>query len=214
MPEKHQYFNGLMFTRDETTGYYLCSKKTDGNSRKRMHVYVWEYYNGKVPKGYEIHHADGDKSNNNISNLQCLAAETHRKYHADNISEEQIERLRNAQKKAILKAPDWHKSEEGKKWHKQHGKKTWANRTHNEYVCTYCGKRFETLNAYSLGSNTFCSNKCKSAYRRKSGVDNVMRKCELCGKEFEINKYAKKRFCSVQCSFKAVPRGGNVNRNR
>ena len=62
MADKHQYFNGKMFTRDEDTGYYLCSSKSADGSRKRMHVYVWEYYNGFVPSGYHVHHKDEDKN--------------------------------------------------------------------------------------------------------------------------------------------------------
>ena len=43
MSEKYQYFNGLKFTRDDKTGYYLNS-----TIRKRMHRYVWEFYNGQI----------------------------------------------------------------------------------------------------------------------------------------------------------------------
>ena len=56
---KFAYFNGLKFTRDDKTGYYLNS-----TIRKRLHRCVWEYYNGEIPKGYHIHHKDNDKSNN------------------------------------------------------------------------------------------------------------------------------------------------------
>jgi len=38
---------------------------------------------GEIPKGFEIHHIDGDKDNNNISNLEILSASEHQKKHWD-----------------------------------------------------------------------------------------------------------------------------------
>ena len=67
MAKKFQYFDRKRFTRDERTGYYLCSTQSPDGTRKRMHVYVWEYYNGPVQDNYHVHHIDGDKSNNNIA---------------------------------------------------------------------------------------------------------------------------------------------------
>lgn len=40
--------------------------------RKQLHIYIWEKHNGKMPKGHGIHHKDLDRSNNRISNLECL----------------------------------------------------------------------------------------------------------------------------------------------
>ena len=60
-------FDNLVFRRDKKTGYYLNAK-----THKRLHVYVWEHFNGKIPRGCEIHHKDFDKSNNEIGNLQML----------------------------------------------------------------------------------------------------------------------------------------------
>lgn len=161
----------------------------------------------------EVHHIDGDKSNNDISNLKCINVRKHRKYHGQNMSDEHKEKVRQNMNKAILKAPMWHRSDEGHEWHSQQSKEQWKNKKAKKYVCSFCGKGFESLNSYSDKSNIFCSNNCKSAFRRKSGVDNETRKCEYCGKEFTVNKYAKTRFCSTECSFKAVPRGGCGNRN-
>lgn len=47
---------------------------------------IWEQHYGSIPKDeygrtYEIHHIDGDRSNNNIENLMCVSIEEHYKIH-------------------------------------------------------------------------------------------------------------------------------------
>ena len=43
------------------------------NKKNKMeHIIVWEKYFGKVPDGYQIHHIDGNKTNNDIKNLQLV----------------------------------------------------------------------------------------------------------------------------------------------
>ena len=47
---------------------------------------VWEDHHGPIPKdsngvSYEIHHIDGDPSNNSIENLACVSIEEHYNIH-------------------------------------------------------------------------------------------------------------------------------------
>jgi len=43
---------------------------------------IWEEHNKKsIPKGYHIHHIDGDKSNNSPYNLICVSAKEHYEIH-------------------------------------------------------------------------------------------------------------------------------------
>jgi hypothetical protein len=47
---------------------------------------IWEKVNGPIPKDhlgrtYEIHHIDGNRKNNDISNLMCVSIEEHYKIH-------------------------------------------------------------------------------------------------------------------------------------
>lgn len=73
-------FNGIRYTR-ANTGYY---RRTDGD-RNLMHREVWEFYNGPIPKGWDIHHIDNDRTNNVIGNLECLPKAEHtRKYSPHN----------------------------------------------------------------------------------------------------------------------------------
>ena len=46
------------------------------------HHVIWEAANGPIPKGYEIHHIDHDKSNNDLDNLLCLSKSDHQKTHS------------------------------------------------------------------------------------------------------------------------------------
>ncbi len=46
---------------------------------KKEHLLVWEENFGKIPNGYIVHHIDGDKINNKISNLQCMSKIEHDK---------------------------------------------------------------------------------------------------------------------------------------
>ncbi len=75
-----QEYDGKKFTL-RNTGYYSLSK----GKRGLMHRYVWEKENGEIPKGWDIHHIDGKKSNNSVNNLECLPKAEHtRKYSPHN----------------------------------------------------------------------------------------------------------------------------------
>lgn len=184
-------FDGLSFRRDKRTGYYLNS-----TIHKRLHVYVWEHYNGEVPKGYHIHHKDHDKNNNEIENLVLLSAHEHQTLHGNSWSEKRREWARqNLIDNARPKASEWHGSEEGKKWHSEHGKAVQANLPMLKFVCSFCGKEFETKYNYKDATIKFCSNNCRAANRRKLGVDDIEKICERCGQPYMSNKYRKTRWC-------------------
>lgn len=48
-----------------------------------MSIYrqIYEQSFGPIPKGHHIHHIDGNHSNNNIENLQCVSAQEHYNIH-------------------------------------------------------------------------------------------------------------------------------------
>lgn len=160
-----------------------------------LHHYIWEKYNGERHTGCHIHHKDGDCGNNSIENLEEISiyehlAERHK------ISEEQKEKQRCWLNNIRRLAKAWHKSEEGKQWHKEHALlQNFGNLTYGKAKCQICGKEFEKQTNYQK----YCSNACKSKYRRDQAIDDVIRICECCGKEFTANKYSKTRFCSRRC---------------
>lgn len=55
-------------------GYYEI-KVAEPNKWILKHKFIWEYINGKVPKGFKIIFADGDKKNFNIENLLLVSNE-------------------------------------------------------------------------------------------------------------------------------------------
>ena len=123
-----QYFNGKPFRKHKGERYY-------SNGRTRMHRYVWEFYNGKIPKGYDIHHKDGNTDNNTIENLECITEEEHNRKHAEErklrgVSEKQRQHLAHIQELA----KQWHASPEGLEWHRQHGIKGAQNVPEREAV--------------------------------------------------------------------------------
>lgn len=200
---KQIIFDGHKFTRDEKTGYYLKTTKP----RKRLHIYVWEYHNGcTVPKGYEIHHKDLDKDNNDISNLICIPSKEHKKIHSEILTDIQREaRRQNLNQNARPKAIEWHKSEAGKEWHREQYKETLGKyeKVKIKKICEECGGEYEVNNSHA-NTSRFCSNKCKSRWRRQSGLDDVERVCEHCGKVFKTNKYKPTKYCSSLCVSRAV----------
>lgn len=199
---KYAFFNDLKFTRDNKTGYYLNSTK-----RLRLHRAVWEYYNGSIPEDMQVHHKDEDVSNNDITNFELVPISIHQKYHGSILTQDERNwRKKNMDEKARPKAKEWHKSEEGREWHKKHFDEM-KDKFYEEkaFTCEQCGKQFSSAQVNSR----FCSNNCKSAWRRAQGLDDEVRTCEYCGKQFSISKYAKPgkgKYCSKSCSSRASPR--------
>lgn len=198
----YAFVDGHKFRKDSKTGYYLSTRKI-GSSRKRLHVYMWEKYNGIIPEKHEVHHADENKDNNEIENLLCMTKSEHLRWHSENAPESRIEKWReNLDKKARPKAVEWHKSKEGLEWHKKQAEKHLKGKRHKKKIekkCEYCGDTFET----NLKRARFCTPNCRTQYRRVSGVDNEQRNCVICGREFTTNKYSKVKTCSKICSNKS-----------
>jgi hypothetical protein len=60
-------------------GYYRFS--SGSNRNKYLHRVIYEKHYGPIPKGYDIHHKDGDKSNTDPENLECMTKAEHTKLH-------------------------------------------------------------------------------------------------------------------------------------
>lgn len=183
-----QIFDGKVYHLYAGERYY-------SRGRKRMHRVVWEYYNGAIPPGYQVHHKDGNPANNDISNLECISFARHiDKHRADIVARGKSEKQRVHLEGIREKAAEWHHSEAGREWHRQHamGKKE----VKAECVCKCCGKTFKSPYA----TTKFCSNACKSKWRRDNHLDDETRVCIICGKEFSVNHYSKAVCCGASCA--------------
>ena len=58
--------------------YYISTKKHNGCL---LHRLIYEKYCGPIPNGYVVHHIDGNKQNNEISNLVLLSRNEHHQLH-------------------------------------------------------------------------------------------------------------------------------------
>lgn len=184
-------YNGLKYRRDKHTGYYLNAK-----THKRLHVAVYENEVGAIPAGYHVHHIDHNKDNNEPGNLRAIAPEEHEIIHGKELTAEQRAAKRaNIRVNAAPAAAEWHGTEAGREFHSELAKNTWKNREPEKAVCTYCGTEFLTVDWTHRNRNRFCSNKCKAAFRRASGADDVAKICERCGHEYTANKYQKTKYC-------------------
>lgn len=188
-----QEFNDKIYTLYKNERYY-------SRGTKRLHRIKWEYYNGEIPEGFHIHHINRITTDNRIENLELISKSEHLSEHGKERVKNNPEWFNKFHEKGIKKAKEWHKSDEGRTWHKKHAEDfSFGNQTYGEADCECCGEEFNRKNI----SQRFCSNKCKSKWRRDSGVDDEQRICEHCGKEFTTNKYTKNRFCGKKCSIRS-----------
>lgn len=73
----------------------ICGKKRRITTLAKF-IYEQEY--GRIPKGYEVHHKDFNRNNNDISNLIAISKEEHQKIH------DCVERVKNKPQKILSPA--------------------------------------------------------------------------------------------------------------
>lgn len=74
---------GYILSNQNATGDYLRivlkNSVTKKNKSKAIHQLVAEHFIGERPQGYHVHHKDGNKQNNIVSNLEYIHPKEHRK---------------------------------------------------------------------------------------------------------------------------------------
>lgn len=139
---EHVEFNGKK--------YFLSGGRYYSTNRKHtaLHRDIWEYYHGAIPEGYDVHHIDGNPTNNALENLQCLSHADHLRIHTTlrrQAGEFKAKNERNVLTTCAQCGKEFLACRQGVKfcspkcnqnWHWEHG------RRHVEKVCVLCGKVF------------------------------------------------------------------------
>ena len=187
-------YGSRIYLRYPESPHPSTSKYFRSSGKRILHRDVWSDQYGPIPKGYHIHHIDGDTTNNHISNLECLSRSQHRKHHMSLPGE--MERLRHLAAQGRIAAREWHKTDEAHSWHVAQGKSNWDKIARVSLTCRQCGTPYE---AYNMGRNMFCSRECRAAYRQAQGIDQIERLCAGCHEPFLSNKYVKRKYCTHAC---------------
>src|SRR3990167_228825 len=66
-------YKGRKYTIKKQYGYYSC---TSGD-RARLHRVMWADAHGPIPEGMDIHHRNGDKTDNRLGNLELITKSKH-----------------------------------------------------------------------------------------------------------------------------------------
>ena len=161
------------------------------SKRRQLRVYYWRHDKwkqppvalhrqiyidnfGEIPKGFHIHHIDGDTENNSPDNLQALPPEVHATMYLKDMTDEELA----AHKKRMSEAQ--------------------LRRKQYEYECENCRKKFLSRRK---GNVRYCSKEC--ARERNNWWEKAIRqrvaRCEYCGGEI----HNRGRYCSAECRDKA-----------
>ena len=206
------FYRGIRFARHPKSKYrsgrvyfYPSAKIPRRNGVGALHQEIWKDAHGPIPRGWHVHHADDNSLNNALENLECLPAGEHMAHHGAQFTTEGREwRRRNLRDRAVPKAAEWHRAQPPE-YYSRMGRKMWATRVASSYVCQQCGAPFRSR-VSAPSQARFCSNNCKSAARRASGVDNVERVCATCGRLFVVSRYSAARCCSRLCGAQQASR--------
>ena len=161
-------------------GYYRIHSNEKGNRGKYLHRLIFEDFYGQIPKGFFIHHKNGNPLDNCILNLQMLRNKEHSSLHTP--SEETKKKMSESQRGDKNSMFGKHHSEESKQLIRE------ANQGKNSYW--YGKKRTEETKQKISKSKTgtILSESHKSKISNKRNSSGYYRVCK------EKNKNAKQGF--------------------
>jgi hypothetical protein len=201
-------FNGIVYRRYPNAknfadrNYFRAGIGDRRKGYSLLHRDSYVVHHGPIPDGYHVHHKDGNTLNNDPANFVALPPPLHLASHAPASSERQAAAMRaNANGRTDrfrAGAAAWHDSAEGRAWHSQHATAIYKQREPLARICDQCGAEFGSMGRRV--TDRFCSNACKSAWRRASRKDDEERACVGCGALFSAGKYLPTRYCSISCS--------------
>ena len=197
-------FGGVRYYR-KPPGYFKSMRG------EYLHRAVWEVAHGPIPDGWHVHHVDGDRGNNDPSNLECLPGADHGALHME--SPERRAEAAAALQPAVERAAQWRRAhpEQASAIGRAGGAAAAAAMVRVECACTWCGRQFAGV--ASRTRRGFCSPSCQGMARKASGVDREARECAVCGGAFSVDRYARTRSCSPGCAARLRTAGGVQHRS-
>lgn len=166
LSETAQKFDGVEYF---IAGRYWKRGKT------YLHRAVWVYHHGPIPDGHHIHHKDGNRSNNQVENLEPQDGMKH-------LAKHKLE---------------WNRTAEAKRMHKELGLRN-VHHTHENvrtFLCVVCGNPYQAMDC---GTNKYCSPLCTSRrYGPNKPAYKKERTCVWCGRSFMTRH--KSPTCSISC---------------
>ena len=139
-----------MKTWNHPRGYLLTTIKENGKRKFMLvHRLIMEQHLGrKLTRGETVHHVDGNKTNNEITNLELMQLGKHSKLH--NKDDRNFRDLHGNSKSV---------------WNK-------GTASYTDVSCAVCGKEYRRLTKYytqgqKLGSASVCSFECRGKWARK-----------------------------------------------
>ena len=161
-----------------------------------LHRFIWTYFNGEIPKGYEIHHCDFNHENNDISNLKLITREEHIAIHARHKKDNCFQK--NLKLTCAVCGKKFETVNRGNNTYCSAKCRRKANHEQDkvERVCLVCGKVFL---ADKYQNAKYCSKKCVGKAQEKQ----ELRICPTCGKDFSIRMDSNQKYCSKKCAGKS-----------
>ncbi len=191
-------FNGKRYRRYPDSPH-VHLQKYFMRYRGLLHRDVWEFHNGPIADGMAIHHKNGNTLDNDIGNLELVSPKQHAAAHATAARAEANRGRLSAGRDA---AKSWHKSPEGRAWHRKNaltsiGKGGWKYHPQKrvEQICATCGLEYKAIK-----HSRFCGARCQRVesnkrHNAKRVPKGGLRACQHCGEVFKAFRAA-----SVYCS--------------
>lgn len=195
--DEHQEFLGKIYIKRPRGGHYFCGSHS-------IHRDVWCWYYGEIPKDYVIHHIDGNKSNNNLANLQLMSNAAHTALHFSRktlaVCEICGRTFLTSQNKPRTTCSA--KCYDKKRYNAGLSKN--PNRAFEQRVCAICGKKFTVRkDAATKTCSQHCTNQLHRQTLNNQGLfRTVTRICAICGKEYIVRSDSKGKTCSASCATK------------
>ena len=171
--KKYAFFNGVKYSIADK-GYYRATLKENAKNPNisRLHRAVWFCQFGEIAEGFDVHHKDENKSNNNIENLVLVEHGKHSVTHIEGSLGKTWHNKPTQQYVCTLcgemfQSNHFYGERQNRFCSQYCANKQWSldNRskknTEETKICPHCKKEFVT----TIEKQVYCKNMCGQAER-------------------------------------------------